>query len=44
MPVVHRVRLVAVGDESDMITLNRVMLENGGLLEEPEDRPPYTLP
>lgn len=43
MGSLHRIRVVAVGSEADMIRLNRTLLLHGGWLREPEDRPPYTL-
>lgn len=43
MGSLHRIRVVAVGSEADMLRLNRTLLANGGWLHDPEDRPPYTL-
>lgn len=43
MGSMHRIRVVAIGSEADMVRLNRTLLLNGGWLREPEDRPPYTL-
>lgn len=43
MATLHRCRIVAIGDEADMLRLTRVMLENIDQYEQPEDRPPYTL-
>lgn len=43
MSVIHRIRACAVGSHADMIRLNRVLLRNCDYLEEPDDRPPYTL-
>ena len=43
MSVLHRIRVAAVGSKTDMIRLNRVLLTNLKVLEEPDDRPPFTL-
>ena len=41
MGSLHKIRVAAVGNESDMLRLNRSLLSNGGWLREPEERPPY---
>ena len=43
MATLHRCKAVLIGDEADMLRLNRVLLENVDEYEEPEDRQPYTL-
>lgn len=43
MASIHSIRVAAVGNEADMIRLNRVLLSNGGWLNDPDDRPPYSL-
>ncbi len=37
----HKFRVAAVGNEADTLRLNRALLDNGGWLHEPKDRPPY---
>ena len=41
MGTLHKIRVAAVGNEADMLRLNRALLDNGGWLHEPKDRPPY---
>lgn len=43
MPTLYRARVTAVGDEADMIRLCRALLRSCDWLQEPDDRPPYTL-
>lgn len=43
MATLHRCKAVLIGNQEDMLRLNRVLLENVDEYEEPEDRAPYTL-
>ncbi len=43
MPTLYRARVTAVGSEEDMVRLYRALLRSCDWLQEPEDRPPYTL-
>ncbi len=41
--MIHRIRAAAIGSEADMARLLRAMLRHAGALEEPDDRPTWTM-